>query len=582
MKHFLTLIALLTTSLAFGQDGCCALMDYDGDRNVSISDFTIFLSNYGGDEVPQASPDCTLCYTSHVFDADQQGEIGLSDLLVMLSLFGAEDVDSDLIWDSVDQCIDMNSCNFMDVSADECTYPDVFGICGGQCLADIDNDGVCDDVDGCSDTTACNFMNLFSVACTYYDALGICGGTCEFDVDGDLRCDDIDNCTDVESCNYFVPGVCACSYSDSQNGCDDPNDIDGDGICDNLDDCVDVEACNYAAYPTIPCAYDFDVDGICDNHDECIDLQACNYAANPSESCAFIDILGECGGGCDIDDDGDGVCDDEDDCVGVVDDCGVCNGPGPTEVVIEDISFNYDSVYLLEAGEWLVYVTEVDTIFGLLCAPPSCGLVGYQGKEYETVIIGDQCWFAENLRSENFANGDPIPGDMGADDWGSTSEGASSVYGEGECSSWSPAGNACNNQWSLSEFGRLYNWYAVSDSRNLCPVGWHVPTQSDWTELINYLGGAGGAGEDMKAVFGWYESGNGSNSSGFSGLPGGFRGSVDGSFEAAGQSGFWWSSTVWSSTHGEALGLYFGNDDCQTFGVPKNTGLSVRCIQDSE
>ena len=67
---------------------------------------------------------------------------------------------------------------------------------------------------------------------------------------------------------------------------------------------------------------------------------------SPSEPCAYLDVLGACGGGCEGDGDGDGICDDEDDCVGVLDECGVCNGPGPTEVVIEDITILYDSVLL--------------------------------------------------------------------------------------------------------------------------------------------------------------------------------------------------------------------------------------------
>ncbi|MBT5148248.1 MAG: hypothetical protein HOM41_06765, partial [Flavobacteriales bacterium] len=91
---------------------------------------------------------------------------------------------------------------------------------------------------------------------------------------------------------------------------------------------------------------DTDSDGVWDSLDACVDLAACNYANDPSEPCTYIDVLGVCGGGCEGDGDDDGICDSEDDCVGVLDECGVCNGPGPTEVVIESITFEYDSVYL--------------------------------------------------------------------------------------------------------------------------------------------------------------------------------------------------------------------------------------------
>jgi hypothetical protein len=110
---------------------------------------------------------------------------------------------------------------------------------------------------------------------------------------------------------------------------------------------------------------DTDDDGIWDSQDDCIDLEACNYAASPSEPCAYLDVLGACGGGCEGDGDGDGICDDEDDCVGVVDECGVCNGPGPTEVVIEDITILYDSVYAENIDTWFVYELGADTTFGI-------------------------------------------------------------------------------------------------------------------------------------------------------------------------------------------------------------------------
>ena len=539
MKHYLTCAALLATSWAFGQDGCCALMDYDGDRNVSISDFTIFLSTYGVDDVVGYTG-CMPCYTAVVFDADQQGEIGLSDLLIMLSLFGATDVDFDLIWDSVDMCFDINSCNFMDALADECIYPDVFGICGGQCFSDNDQDGICDDEDGCSDSNACNFINPSSIECIYEDALGICGGSCELDIDSDFRCDDIDNCTDVEACNYSNPAVCDCSYEETAGGCFDPGDIDGDGICDFQDDCVDVESCNYAAYPTAPCVYD-DIDS-------------------------------------------DGICDDIDTCIGVEDECGCCNGPGPTEVVIDDITILYDSVYDEQIDDWFVFEVGQDTTFSYICAPlfSACGdLVDYQGYDYATVLIGNQCWFAENLRNENYDNCDAIPANLNDSLWQTTNSGAVAVYGEDPwCNNYSAEIDACDPAQSLEEYGRLYNWYAVDDARGLCPSGWHVPTDEEWTVMVDHLGGESVAGVQMKTDFGWGNGGNGTNSSDFSGLPGGLR-LINTVFNYAGVRGVWWSSSP-VGTHAWFRQLSDEDDIVARGNNHARSGLSVRCVRDAE
>ena len=200
-----------------------------------------------------------------------------------------------------------------------------------------------------------------------------------------------------------------------------------------------------------------------------------------------------CGGGCESDEDNDGVCDDIDDCVGVVDECGVCNGPGATEVVIESITVLYDSVYAEQIDTWFVYEIGADTTFSYTCAPffGDCGdPVSYQGYDYATVLIGEQCWFAENLRSENYENGDAIPSGLSDWDWHLTTSGAVAVYGEDAgCDIYSPDIDACDPAQSLNEYGRLYSWYAVDDARGLCPSGWHVPTDGEWTVLTDHLGG---------------------------------------------------------------------------------------------
>lgn len=115
--------------------------------------------------------------------------------------------------------------------------------------------------------------------------------------------------------------------------------------------------------------------------------------------------------------------------------------------------------------------------------------VTFDGYEYDLVEIGDQCWFAENLRTQHYANGDAIPANLTDSEWGSTTGGAVAVNGEDAgCFNYSPDGDACDPDWSLNEYGRLYNWYAVDDERGLCPSGWHVPTDGEWMTLEMELG----------------------------------------------------------------------------------------------
>ena len=330
---------------------------------------------------------------------------------------------------------------------------------------------------------------------------------------------------------------------------------------------------------------DVDYDGIWDSEDDCTDMEACNFAAEPTELCAYTDVLGICGGGCEGDGDGDGICDDEDDCIGVEDECGVCNGPGPTEIVIDQIITTYDSVFLPVDGEWFVYAVDVDTTFSYTCAPffGDCGEpVSYQGYDYATVLIGDQCWFAENLRSENYENGDAIPSGLSDSEWQTTNSGAVAVYGEDDgCNNYSPDIDACDPSQSLSEYGRLYNWYAVDDARGLCPSGWHVPTDGEWTVMTDVLGGASVAGGQMKSTYGWYGGGNGTNSSGFSGLPGGSRYFGNGSFSSAGNYGYWWSS---SPNGSNAWYRYLNNviENVYRLNNYRRYGFSVRCVRDAE
>ena len=249
--------------------------------------------------------------------------------------------------------------------------------------------------------------------------------------------------------------------------------------------------------------------------------------------------------------------------------------PSPGEYEVSLAIENYCGIS--DTSIVIVVHDAVDSIWE--CGDP----FSYQGYDYATVLIGEQCWFAENLRSENYRNGDAIPTNLSDSEWGSVTSGAMAVFGEGssECFNSSPDGNACDESWSLSEYGRLYNWHAVDDSRGLCPSGWHVPTDEEWTVMTDHLGGESIAGVQMKTTYGWFSAGNGTNTSGFSGLPGGHR-FYDGYFSYAGWEGFWWSSSPYNSSFAWLHSLNGSNVNVFHYisGLP--AGYSVRCIKDAE
>ncbi len=224
----------------------------------------------------------------------------------------------------------------------------------------------------------------------------------------------------------------------------------------------------------------------------------------------LIDLLARFG---DSDLDMDGIWDSVDACVGAYDNCGVCNGPGPQVLAIDTIIINYDSIYVEAIDEWLTYELNVDTLLHLVCENPGCtdpvadnfdpyaeegGTCFYpdcytptfDGYTYDVVHIGDQCWFAENLRTTVYSNGYAIPASLTDSEWGSTTLGATAVFGEGSSycdNDYNPYNDACDDAQSLAQYGRLYNWYAVDDARGLCPSGWHVPTDGEWTQLEDYV-----------------------------------------------------------------------------------------------
>ena len=170
----------------------------------------------------------------------------------------------------------------------------------------------------------------------------------------------------------------------------------------------------------------------------------------------------------------------------------------------------------------------------------SCGgRVSTEKGASTEVTIGKQVWMSENLNVDKFRNGDPIPHAKTDEEWekaGKNGQPAWCYYN--------------NNPDNGDRYGKLYNWHAVNDSRGLAPEGWKIPSDEDWSRLTDFLGGQSVAGKKMKYTDFWAEnkgeSGNATNESGFSGLPGGDRGG-GGAFGSIGGGGSWWSSTEGST-----------------------------------
>ncbi len=218
---------------------------------------------------------------------------------------------------------------------------------------------------------------------------------------------------------------------------------------------------------------------------------------------------------------------------------------------------------------------ENGTIRGILFNPNITygTMTDIDGNIYKTVTIGTQTWMAENLKTTKYNDGTAIPNTTDITEWSNLETGASSYFN--------------NDNRHEPTYGKLYNWYTVNNK--LCPTGWHMPTDAEWTTLIDYLGGddvawgklmetgtinwATYAGSDNLAETG------ATNETGFTALPGGVR-SYNGSFGLIGYSGSWWSTTEKDADYAwcRSIKSRFG-DGCRVHGS-KKLGLSFRCVKD--
>lgn len=233
-----------------------------------------------------------------------------------------------------------------------------------------------------------------------------------------------------------------------------------------------------------------------------------------------------------------------------------------------------DTMYIMKSGAIVGQYnvnTEVDSV--IFYKPTLEGNITYgsmtdiDGNTYKTVTIGTQTWMAENLKVTKYNDGTSIPNVTDATAWSELTTGALCDY---------------KNTPSNSEtYGKLYNWYAVNTGK-LCPTGWHLPSDAEWTELTDYLGGTSDAGGKLKetGTTHWNSPNTGAtNETGFTALPGGYRYS-DGTFNYIGYGGYWWSATEDNATDARYRNVGYNTSNVTSYYNFKEVGFSVRCVRD--
>ena len=458
-------------------------------------------------------------------------------------------------------CMDNGACNF-DVTATEdngsCWFAETGYDCSGECLFDSDSDGVCNafEVPGCTDYVACNFAAAATdddASCTYATEGYDCDGGCLVDSDQDGICDqnEVTGCQASDACNYdpLATDNGYCDYASEIEDCDGNclNDENANGICDELEDGLPVENNCAEATEEFMAAlasglYCGDGTVWVDAFSECMVIPTCFGDLDNSGNRGTEDLLimlSVFGAECDL-------------------------AQGCTDPLAE----NYDPFALVDDNTCIVIEDP-------------CGLVTsitYHGDVYDLVSIGDQCWFRDNLASQQFQNGDAVGLSLESADWYAAS------------SEFAPACTAANgDETSIVEHGYLYNGYAVNDARGLCPSDWHVASDGDWMSIEASLGmdslaltGYGDRGTDqgdqLKASASDTPAWDGTNTSGFSGAPSGQRYSF-GSFNGFGTMSLLWTGSN-SGSSNWARKLESGNAQVERSLIAKGFGGSVRCVMD--
>jgi uncharacterized protein (TIGR02145 family) len=189
----------------------------------------------------------------------------------------------------------------------------------------------------------------------------------------------------------------------------------------------------------------------------------------------------------------------------------------------------------------------------------------FDGNEYHTITINNKLWMVENLKVTHYRNGDPIPNITDINEW---------FWASGAYCDYN------NNPTNSATYGRLYNFYAVSDSRNICPAGWHVANNAELNDLISYFGFQNSTGGKLKetGTVHWQSPNTGAtNKIGFTALPGGKRSSE---YAELGTNGWWWTSTIGDAFSARYFMMSSGDDYLSNGYFDRHAGFSVRCVKD--
>jgi uncharacterized protein (TIGR02145 family) len=233
-----------------------------------------------------------------------------------------------------------------------------------------------------------------------------------------------------------------------------------------------------------------------------------------------------------------------------------------------------DTMYIHKTGGLVmkVSVSEIDSIL-FYSSGGGNTVTDIDGNVYSIVTIGTQQWLGQNLKVIHYSDGTPIPLETGDDNWSILSTPAYCWYG--------------NDISNKEPYGAIYNWFVTDElsngGKNVCPEGWHVPDDGEWTVLTDYLGGLTAAGGMMKetGTTHWNSPNSGAtNESGFTALPGGARSGTDGSFISMNEKTYWWSSEENYASSGWYRNLVFNSATAYRHHLGKDFGYSVRCLKD--
>lgn len=265
-----------------------------------------------------------------------------------------------------------------------------------------------------------------------------------------------------------------------------------------------------------------------------------------------------------------------------VTEAGICwsTNPNPTIADNKTVDYVYENSFFSDPYDLLpgttyyirAYATNMaGTAYGneLSITMPQAAVMDVDNNPYSSVTIGTQVWLVENLKTSKYANGEAIPNLTNLNDWASATSGAWSYYD--------------NEAQFNSRYGKLYNWFAVNDARNVCPAGWHVPNDAEWQTLISIVGGENIAGNKLKEVSTahWKPINDfATNSTGFTALPGGARSTSMGTVYPMNSLGMFWTKTQVDANDAYGYYLFDGYQSITKANYQKQLGLSVRCIKD--